>query len=305
MFHVRTFGFGASAIAISWLLGTAVLLVRLTFAWRRVRRLIVAAMPAETVVQETCRLAAALVGVAAPKALTGPYLASPCLVRWPRAAILLPEVTPALPLRDVLTHELAHLRRGDAGWNLLARLIEALFFYQPLVWLLSRRLEASAEEVCDDFVVQFGGDRSQYARGLLEIAELATAPVGAPAVAMVSLRSILARRVTRILDSSRSLSTRAGNLLLALVIAGGLAGATIVGFVGLAPHPSAEAEPMPNVVAKEPAATAGDKKPNASESVAKDESDQKRPEADKELRGVVIGSDGKPVAGAKLYWIRA
>ncbi|HEX7378008.1 MAG TPA: carboxypeptidase regulatory-like domain-containing protein, partial [Pirellulales bacterium] len=247
-----------------------------------------------------------------PYRLTGDQ--QPELARRARAVILLPELTPTLPLRDVLIHELAHLRRGDAGWNLLARLSEALFFFQPLVWLLSLRLEASAEDVCDDYVVQFGGDRSQYARGLLEIAELSTTPIGATAVAMVSLRSILARRVTRILDSSRTLSTRAGNLLLALVIAGGLAGATVVGFVGLGSHPPAIAEPTPETTSEPQKSAANEKHLETSQSAAKDATDQKPAEAQNEaassnpveqktIRGQVLDPDGHPFAGATIYAI--
>ncbi|OYV93264.1 MAG: hypothetical protein B7Z73_03680, partial [Planctomycetia bacterium 21-64-5] len=194
--------------------------------------------------QQACRELAALLAVAAPEVRRSPYLASPCLAGLLLPVVLLPEAEASLPLRDVLVHELAHLRRRDGWWNLLTRLTEALFFHQPLVWMLARRLESAAEEVCDDYVVQFGGDRVAYARGLLEIAELSSPPVGAAGVAMVSLRSILARRVMRIVDSSRSLSTRAGNLVLAIVIVGGLTCTLVVGFVGLAQHPSANAEPI-------------------------------------------------------------
>jgi hypothetical protein len=97
----------------------------------------------------------------------------------------------------------------------------ALFWVQPLVWVLSRRLEATAEDVCDDLVVQFGTDRARYAGHLLELASRALPPAPLAGVRMVAMRSMLARRVVRILDSSRSLSTsissRAGA---AIVVAG-------------------------------------------------------------------------------------
>ena len=40
---------------------------------------------------------------------------------------------------------------------------------QPLLWVLARRMEAAAEEVCDDYEVQYGGDRQQYAHRLVDI----------------------------------------------------------------------------------------------------------------------------------------
>ncbi len=138
-----------------------------------------------------------------------------------------------MPVHDVLVHELAHLSRGDCYWNLIRRLASAVLFYQPLIWVLSRRIEATAEEVCDDFVVHLGGDRRNYAHRLCDIAELSLAPFAPAGVGIVSLRSMLAQRVTRIMDTSRSLSTRVGGVLLALVIIGGLLGAFAAGLVGL------------------------------------------------------------------------
>jgi hypothetical protein len=327
LFQVRAFGMAAMGMALTWLSASAWLLARLGLAWRRLNRLCEEGVSAEPAIQEACLAVTALLEVAAPRVLRSPYVTSPCLAGWPRSTVLLPEADPSLPARDVLIHELAHLRRGDAGWNLLGRLAEALFFYQPLVWILTRRLEAAAEEVCDDYVVQFGGDRSRYARGLVEIAELSTVPVGAAAVAIVSLKSILAKRVIRIMDPSRSLSTRAGNLLLAAVIAGGLAGTLAAGFVGLgsrrslAEQPSSESSPSNDKtdnspvgkseaqVGKAEAQVGTVAQENRQDSDAADKSnkqaDKKQPASDNELRGVVTGANGKPVPGAKLYWLRS
>ncbi|TWT35360.1 Regulatory protein BlaR1 [Posidoniimonas corsicana] len=176
--------------------------------------------------------------VTTPEVRCSPYLPGPCLSGVRKPTVLLPEAELCLPLRDVLIHELAHLRRNDCLWNLLRQLATAVFFFQPLLWVLSRRVEATAEEVCDDFVVQLGGDREGYAHRLVDIAELSSAPIAAAGVGIVSLRSMLAKRVARITDTSRSLSTRVGNLLLLTVLVGGLVGVSATGLIGLAPTPS-------------------------------------------------------------------
>ena len=106
--------------------------------------------------------------------LCSPYVPSPCLAGIRRPAVLLPEENQQLSLREVLIHELAHLRRHDCHWNLLRRAATALFWFQPLLWKLSSRLEATAEEVCDDFVVQYGANRQEYAHRLVDIAELSS-----------------------------------------------------------------------------------------------------------------------------------
>ncbi len=314
LFEVRGFGLAAIAICLAWCAASTVLLLRLGCAWQRLDRLRRGAAPAEEATQQACRELATLVGVSPPPVLRSPYLASPCLAGLVRPAVLLPEADVSLPVRDVLIHELAHLRRRDCMWNLLRRVTEAVFFFQPLVWMLARRLETAAEEVCDDYVVQLGGDREGYARRLVDLAELSTLPVGAAGVAMVSLRSILAKRVVRIMDTRRSLSTRAGNLLLVLVMAGGLAGTMLVGLVGLGPQSSvavAVAQVADDGLADETDGTNGtngtdEKTSGADEEEANDAADgDQEAKSDEQLHGRVTGADGKAVAGAKLYWIRS
>ena len=146
-------------------------------------------------------------GLVTPPVRHTPFLPSPCLAGLFHPDVLLPEADMAGSLHDVLIHELAHFRRFDVHWNLLRRATTCFFWFQPLVWVLSRQMEITAEEVCDDVVVEFGGNRAEYAQRLLDVAEFSAVSMSSAAVAMVSFRLMLERRVTRIMDSSRSLST--------------------------------------------------------------------------------------------------
>ena len=222
---------------------SAVLLARLALAWRRLAHLRHRAVRAESATIQACHELASQFGVSAPEVLRNPLLPSPCLAGLRRPAILLSDSELSLSVRDVLIHEPAHLRRRDCHWNLIRQFATAMFFFQPLLWRLSRRLETVAEEVCDDYVVQFGGDRRVYAHQLVDIVELSNTSVAAAGVGIVSLRSMLAKRVTRIMDTSCSLSTRVSPLLLTIVLVSGLVGTTIVGLVGVRPESSlADAE---------------------------------------------------------------
>ena len=53
----------------------------------------------------------------------------------------------------VLMNELAHVRRCDNLWLLLQRLIRAILFFHPAVWLCGRMLRRESEQACDDLVV--------------------------------------------------------------------------------------------------------------------------------------------------------
>jgi beta-lactamase regulating signal transducer with metallopeptidase domain len=233
VFTIHLFGKVAAVASVAWLLASTVLITRIAVAWRRLGQIRRGAAPAEPSVQSSCRNLAARLSVDPPPVLRSPYLPSPCLAGLRRPAVLLPEIAGEMPVHDVLVHELAHLSRGDCYWNLVRRLASAVLFFQPLIWVLSRRIEATAEEVCDDFVVHLGGDRRNYAHRLCDIAELSIAPFASAGVGMVSLRSMLAQRVVRIMDTSRSLSTRVGGALLGVVLAGGLVGVFAAGLLGL------------------------------------------------------------------------
>ncbi len=219
----RALGTAAIApIALSvWLLGSTILAVRLWLGQVRMRRLRASAIPAEVEAAALCRDVARQMDVSPPSVWRSPFLFSPCLDGLRRPAILLPEDV-GKNLRETFIHELAHLARRDGLWNWVRRWSTACLWFQPLLWVLSRRLESAAEEVCDDYVVHWGAERAHYAGHLLELARRALPPAAPASVGIVSLRSLLARRVVRILDTSRSLSTRAGTRASVAMVAVGL-----------------------------------------------------------------------------------
>ncbi len=188
---------------VIWLGVSSVLLGRIASALMLVARLRRQADSVDTDTARTCAELARLLSVSPPDVLRSPLVSSPCLVGIFYPAILLPESMSRVTLRSVILHELAHLERQDLWWNLFRDLCKALFCFQPLLWYLSRRMEATAEEVCDDFVLRYGGDRQAYASLLVEIAELALTPAVPVSVGVVSLKSTLHSRVVRILDASR------------------------------------------------------------------------------------------------------
>ena len=110
--------------------------------------------------------------------------------------------------RDVLLHELAHVKRHDFLTQLLARVACALYWFQPLVWLAATRLREERERACDDHVLRAGATPSVYATHLLEIAR------GLRAARATSLASVamarpaqLATRLLDVLDPRRSRGT--------------------------------------------------------------------------------------------------
>lgn len=103
--------------------------------------------------------------------------------------------------RMVLLHELAHVRRGDAGGHILARTALALYWWNPLAWLAWRESLKERERAADDLVLLAGERASAYAGHLLEAARAlqSRTPMAWAALAMAR-RSQLEGRLLAILD---------------------------------------------------------------------------------------------------------
>lgn len=154
---VPEFGWGEilPGVVAAWMLGAALLSLRLAMGWSYTRRLCAAAHPAPAEWQRLVRLTAARVGATRPvRLLVSSLVEVPVAIGWLRPAILVPFTSlTALPIEQlsaVLAHELAHIRRNDYLAAILQNLAEALLFYHPAVWWASRQIRIEREFCCDD-----------------------------------------------------------------------------------------------------------------------------------------------------------
>ena len=222
---------------VIWVIGGAFMLLRLAICHGRIARLRREADLADVIVFENCGAIARALAIDPPEVRVHTGIRSPLLVGLFRPAILLPDVKGLEDLvatREVLVHELAHAERGDCFWHLLSRIATALLWIQPLLWLLARRIEEAAEDVCDNYVIEHARDRRAYAEKLVALAEqLQFSPTESLAgTGVIAFRSALGQRVVRILDASRNLSLRVRGRALAgttAVLALVTAAASLVG----------------------------------------------------------------------------
>src|SRR5439155_13959251 len=116
-----------------------------------------------------------------------------------------------------------HIERCDCTVLLLAEINRCLYWFHPLAWWLPRQLASLAEAACDDAVIGATGDRTGYARHLLDVAAAASRHRGriAPLGISMARRTNVESRIHAILDFTRPLSRRltwSSALLLAAVI---------------------------------------------------------------------------------------
>jgi hypothetical protein len=127
--------------------------------WRGVREILRAAVPTAIVAPVPVRTSAGL--------------REPSIVGIVRPVLLLPakiaaQLTPP-QLEAVLRHEVCHLRRHDNLTSAIHMLVEAIFWFHPLVWWIGARLLEERERACDESVVRSGSDPRIYAEGILRV----------------------------------------------------------------------------------------------------------------------------------------
>ncbi|HSJ12843.1 MAG TPA: M56 family metallopeptidase [Longimicrobiales bacterium] len=166
--------------------------------------------------------------------LGGPYRVPICF-GLTGSTILLPREAAEWPpdrLRAVVLHELAHINDRDDRLLLCTRLACALYWCNPLVWMLSRVLDREADARCDERVVRTGITATAYARVLVEVAAEGRQPALGVAVHLGHTSS-LSWRVTRLLNpppDSRERLARAGAAVVLLLLVGGACASGRVAF---------------------------------------------------------------------------
>jgi beta-lactamase regulating signal transducer with metallopeptidase domain len=215
------------AMLLLWFGGsTAILIVSLRRIARFHRMLRSASRSAPPTIQRLAALAAAdLATSSRPVHLV--EAAVPPLVWWSgfHPCVVLPAALATqlsdTHLRWILTHEAAHIRRGDY----LARWVEWLagiaFWWNPITWIARRQLRVAEEICCDELVLSHARPESRsYASALLNVVEYlsqsSTLPTPASAMAAASGRThALERRLSMIVThaSRPAMSRRSRGML--------------------------------------------------------------------------------------------
>jgi bla regulator protein blaR1 len=121
-------------------------------------------------------------------------IARPVLV-WPEGISKLLEDA---HLEAILAHEVRHVLRWDNLAATIHMVVEAIFWFHPLVWWLGARLLEERERACDEEVLELGSERQVYAESILKICEFCVGfPLGCiSGVTGADLKKRIARIMT-------------------------------------------------------------------------------------------------------------
>lgn len=104
-------------------------------------------------------------------------------------------------LRAVLLHETAHVRRGDVAFFILVRLVSAIHWFNPFVWLAAARLRAESERAADDDALKGAIPPADYAETLLStVRRLRMADHRLFPASRMAGSSEISSRLSRVLD---------------------------------------------------------------------------------------------------------
>jgi bla regulator protein blaR1 len=145
-----------------WACGFAVMLVSFGRKWTRMKENVRTSHPMQLDFPVPVR--------------SSPELYEPGVFGAFRPILLLPEgiaerLSPA-QFQAVLAHELCHVRRRDNLTAMIHTIVQAIFWFHPLVWWIGIRLIEERERACDEEVLRLGSSPQDYAEGILNVCKL-------------------------------------------------------------------------------------------------------------------------------------
>ena len=207
---VRAAPHAATALAIVWLGGAAIGLLVLGRSLAGLREIKRNAATLDDAVVRRLRRWRQSTRLGRPVAMrVSSDVDVPVAVGFRTPAILLParvvEIEGVADIDQIAMHEYAHLNRYDDWTNLAQRVLERIFWFNPVVAFVGRRIALEREIACDDWVIAQTGRAHRYATCLWKLVEssrLPATPIVAPG-ALLTPRQITIR-IEQLLDSRRN-----------------------------------------------------------------------------------------------------
>jgi beta-lactamase regulating signal transducer with metallopeptidase domain len=194
-------------IFLIWLVGvlvlSAVLIQRVFF----VKELIAQSEPVKNRLLETLQDCSKQLGIRRNIQMKLSYNASsPAVCGLFNPVILIPrgllEKISHDKFKAILIHELSHIKRADLWVNCLQTMLQIIYFYNPLVWLVNAIVRRIREQAVDEMVlVALGAEAKSYSNTLIDVAEMAFS------------RPTLSLRLVGVVESKKALSERIKHIL--------------------------------------------------------------------------------------------
>jgi bla regulator protein BlaR1 len=137
----------------------------------------------------------------------------PAVFGFVRPTLVLPaavwETAGRTEVRQILAHEIVHVRRGDSRIAAIQAIVRAIWWFHPLVWWVDRQMNEVREMCCDaEVIASEGCEPGGYAQMLIDVARLRRAFVAIDPVLSASGAGITRRRLEYIMSEAGRMVAR-------------------------------------------------------------------------------------------------
>ena len=155
-----------------------------------------------------------------PELFVSDYLTGPVMYGYFKKRIVLPSYVSKDSderIASILAHELVHYSRGDLWAKLVVLISNSIHFFNPLVYVMAKRVNWEMELSCDEQVLKDYDEekRIEYGKTLLSIANKNRCYSAGLTTQFDSKKSSIKKRITDILDSN---SKRRGTIIVVCVL---------------------------------------------------------------------------------------
>ncbi|MBU7005965.1 M56 family metallopeptidase [Phosphitispora fastidiosa] len=168
---------------------------------------------------ENSLLAALLRGRKRVRLLRNKFVPTPMLIGIWRPCIIIPDVDfDEKQLKNILLHEVTHLRRFDIQVKWLTMTAASIHWFNPLVYLFKRKINQACELACDEAVINnlSPAEKQAYGDTLISVIAEHKYPVGVLQATMSEEKKSLQERLVAIMkhhQKSRQIIILSGVLL--------------------------------------------------------------------------------------------
>lgn len=124
-------------------------------------------------------------------------------------------------LETIFLHEMMHIRRKDYLINFIQTCVEAIYFFNPFIWIISGIIKQEREHCCDDAVVKLSGNTKEYALALATLEEVRLSKTGL-SISLATNKNQLLKRIKRLMEKSVKNYSSRDRIMPILLIAIGL-----------------------------------------------------------------------------------
>ena len=201
---------------MAWLLIFGILIIQVTGRmWSTHRRLKRTCQPADAETQANVVSLAETLGMKkTPFVHMADSIAQPFVWGWLRGDVYLPKTFPETGTveqrRAILMHELAHVLRWDAALNHLQNVVQAMFFFHPLIWWTNQKIRQEREKCCDEIVLSISDTPPRiYCEAIVGmLAQEYTSRQSTPELAVTGSLKNVKERITTMLTPNRKFCRR-------------------------------------------------------------------------------------------------